>query len=221
MQGTRERILEFILQHREARVEDLAREFEISTAGIRRHVDNLRADGMVEMRSVKQSTGRPYYVYYPTEHALEQAATSYADLLQRMLVSLGGNTDILGSVMTSVAEAVATRHRSEMTDEQDPELRIVQVTEVLRAEGILDSWHSSHDGFHLKNGVCPYRKVAEVSSLPCEADKKAIELLLGVDVEQIHRIVDGSPMCEYLVRADTRPQILEERGLLANEHTNA
>lgn len=214
MQGTRERILEFILQHREVRVEDLAAELAISTAAVRRHVDNLRADGMVGLRSVKQITGRPYHVYYPTEHALEQAATSYADLLQRMLVSLGGKTDILGSVMMSVAEAVASRHRGEMTDEQDPELRIVQVTEVLRAEGILDSWHAGHDGFHLKNGVCPYRKVAEVSSLPCDADKKAIELLLGVDVEQLHRIVDGSPMCEYLVRPDGGPQILEENEVL-------
>jgi predicted ArsR family transcriptional regulator len=49
-----------------------------------------------------------------------------------------------------------------------------------------------------------------VSSLPCEADRKAIELLLGVDVEQIHRIVDGSPMCEYLVRPAAGPTILEE-----------
>lgn len=210
MQGTRERILEFILHHREVRVEDLARELDISTAAVRRHVDNLRADGMVGQRSVKQSTGRPYYIYYPTEHALEQAATSYADLLQRMLVSLGGKTEVLGTVMTGVAEAVASRHREEVTEEQDSELRIVQVTEVLRAEGILDSWHSGHDGYHLKNGLCPYRKVAEVSSLPCDADKKAIELLLGVDVEQIHRIVDGSPMCEYLVRAESRPHILEE-----------
>lgn len=209
MQGTRERILEFIVQHREARVEDLAAELDITTAAVRRHVDHLRADGFVDMRSVKQATGRPYYVYYPTERALEQAATSYTDLLERMLVTLGGESELLGNVMTGVAEAVAKRHRQEM-DEQDPELRIVQVTEVLRAEGILDSWHSSHDGFHLKNGVCPYRKVAELSSLPCEADRKAIELLLGVDVEQIHRIVDGSPMCEYLVRPDADHTILEE-----------
>ena len=222
MQGTRDRILEFIVRRREVRVEELANELVITTAAIRRHVDNLRADGLVGMRSVKQATGRPYYTYHPTDRAVEQAATAYTDLLQRMLVSLGGRTDILGSVMSSVAESVASKHRWEMEGEDDPELRIVQVTESLRSEGILDSWHASADGFHLMNGVCPYRKVAEMSSLPCDADKMAIELLLGVDVEQIHRIVDGSTCCEYLVRADARPQNPgRNRGLLANEHTTA
>ncbi len=206
MQGTRDRILDVIIRRREVRVEDLAAEFEITTAAIRRHLDNLRADGLIDARSVKQATGRPFYNYFPTDKAVEQAATAYVDLLGRMLISLGGRTDVLGTVMASVAESVASKHRGEM-DGIDAEARVVQVTESLREEGILDSWHSAHDGFHLVNGACPYRKVAEMSSLPCEADRKAIELLLGTDVQQIHRIVDGASCCEYVVAV---PQILEE-----------
>ena len=74
------------------------------------------------------------------------------------------------------------------------------MTASLRQEGILESWRAADDGFHLVNGTCPYRKAAEISPLPCESDRKAIELLLGLDVEQLNRIVDGSPICEYLVR---------------------
>ena len=59
------------------------------------------------------------------------------------------------------------------------------------------------------NGRCPYHKAAEISKLPCEADRRTIELLLGHDVEQINRIVDGAARCEYLVRTPARPQIIE------------
>jgi hypothetical protein len=38
----------------------------------------------------------------------------------------------------------------------------------------------------------------------------AIQLLLGENVEQLNRIVDGSPICEYLVRAERGPQTTVE-----------
>jgi predicted ArsR family transcriptional regulator len=208
MQGTRERILEFIVQQREARVEDLADALAISAVAVRRHLDHLRADGMVDVRAVKQPTGRPYHAYHATERAIPAMPAPYADLLERMLRGLGERDD----VMTSVAESLASRHRSEFAGGSSgtAEEMVVQVTQSLKQEGILESWHSEDDGFHLVNGACPYLKAAEISKLPCESDRKAIELLLGLDVEQLNRIVDGSPVCEYLVHAARGPQELIE-----------
>lgn len=203
MLGTRERVLELVIERREARVEELAEALEITTAAVRRHLDHLRADGLVDVRAVKQATGRPYYAFYPTEQARGAMPAPYADLLERMLRSLGEREDVIAQVMDSVAESVARKHRGEVTDTADEtyETRIGQVTESLKQEGILQSWRADHDGFHLVNGQCPYRKAAEISPLPCQSDRKAIELLLGLDVEQLNRIVDGSPVCEYLVRS--------------------
>jgi predicted ArsR family transcriptional regulator len=104
---------------------------------------------------------------------------------------------------------MAARHREELAGiDVSPEERIEIVTHSLREEGILDGWHEQEDGYHLVNGTCPYLKAAEISSLPCESDRKAIEILLNGEVEQLHRIVDGSPVCEYLVRALRGPQPL-------------
>jgi predicted ArsR family transcriptional regulator len=210
MQGTRERVLEFIVKNREVRVEQLAGVLEITAAAIRRHLDNLRADGYIDVRAVKQATGRPYYAYHATERAIGAMPAAYADLLERMLRGLGERDDVITSVMTSIAEALASRHRAEVGGTAgDPENLVIRVTESLRPEGILDGWRSEADGFHLVNGACPYRKAAEISPLPCESDRQAIELLLGLDVEQLNRIVDGSPVCEYLVRSVGGPQLIE------------
>lgn len=211
MQGTRERVLAYIIRHREARVEDLADELQITAAAVRRHLDNLRADGLIDIRPVKQATGRPYYAYFATERATDPVPAPYADLLERMLRSLGEREGVIETVMASIAESMASRHRAEVTNVSgDPERMVVQVTESLKPEGILESWRSEDDGFHLVNNACPYRKAAAISRLPCESDRQAIELLLGLDVEQLNRIVDGSPVCEYLVRAVRGPQDLIE-----------
>lgn len=210
MQGTRERILEYVCEHRGARAEELAEQFGVTAAAVRRHLDNLRADGLVDARAVKQATGRPYHAYFPTDKATQTMPPAYADLLARMLRSLGEQDEVISTVMASVAESLASRHRSDIPDSAAIEEVIAQVTASLKTEGILEAWRSEADGFHLVNSSCPYHKAAEISTLPCESDRKAIELLLGLDVEQLNRIVDGAPLCEYLVRGGSgQPQIIE------------
>lgn len=198
MQGTRDRILGMVIEGRQVRVEGLAASLEITPAAVRRHLDNLRADGLVEARTVRQHTGRPYYAYHATEKANGVLPSGYADLMERMLRSLDAREDVTTGVATSLAE----RHRSEMTATRadDLEQRVGQVTESMRQERILDHWYASEDGYHLLNEQCPYLRAAEISGLPCESDRRAIELLMGSSVEQIHRIVDGAPSCEYVVR---------------------
>ena len=39
-----------------------------------------------------------------------------------------------------------------------------------------------------------------MSDAPCRSDRQTIELLVGADVEQVKRIVDGAMSCEYVVR---------------------
>ncbi len=210
MQGTRDRILAYLVEHRGARAETLAEVFDISAAAVRRHLENLRADGLVEARAVKQATGRPYYAYFPTEKAFGTIPPAYADLIARMLRGLEQRPDIVAEVMANVAEALAERHRDEVPDGAAVEEVVARVTEVLRREGILDAWRLEADGIHLVNSSCPYHAVAQLSDLPCEADRKAIELLVGRRVDVLHRIVDGAPCCEYLVRdASGQRQIIE------------
>lgn len=207
MQGTRERLLDYVIDRREVRVEDLSAELGITHAAVRRHLDNLRADGMLEVRAVKQATGRPYYVYFATEKATQSVPPAYADLLERMLRGLG--EDVTSEVAARIAESLASKHRQDVSGLSTEEL-VAQVTASLRVEGILEEWREEADGIHLVNGRCPYHMAASISRLPCDSDRKAIELLLGHDVEQLNRIVDGAPCCEYLVRHHpAEPQIIE------------
>ena len=200
MQGTRDRILELIVERRELRVEELTQELGITAAAVRRHLDHLRADGLIDAKSVKQPTGRPYHVYFATEQALGKLPAGYADLMERMLKGLESRHETQ-DVATVVAESLASRHVGEVPSREaaEPQERIERLTESLRADGILQRWFPSTDGYHLVNEACPYLKAAEISELPCESDRRAIEMLLGRTIEQVGRIVDGATCCEYVV----------------------
>ncbi|MFQ5381091.1 MAG: helix-turn-helix transcriptional regulator [Dehalococcoidia bacterium] len=202
MQGTRDRVLKFLLDNHEARVEELAGELDITAPAVRRHLDHLRADGLVDARPVRQATGRPYHVYFPTEQALGVLSPAYVRLLEGVLQCIGENPEVAEGILAQVAETVADRHRADVAEAEGTQDRVERVTGSLRSEGILETWEADDDGIHLVNHQCPYRQAAEISKLPCESDRKTIELLLGLDVEQLRRIVDGAPVCEYIVRGD-------------------
>lgn len=213
LHGTRERVLDYVVGHHGARVEELSGALGVKAAAVRRHLDHLRADGLIESRPVKQATGRPFLSWYPTAKGAGEAPPAYADLFARVLGWLG-QEHIDEAVATGVAASLAERHRDEVAGCESGEERVEHVTESLRREGILETWRAEADGFHLLNSCCPYPQAAELSRLPCEADRQAISLLIGEDVEQIERIVDGSPCCEYRVQLDTEP---EQKAVAAGE----
>lgn len=207
--STRDRILILLRSKGEATVAELAEALELSPGGVRRHLDGLRAEGLVDARMLRGGVGRPSFAFFLTEQAEERTPASYSRLLSRMfqrLVELKESDlrgrdglQVLASVFEGVAREVARDHRLEV-EGPTLEQRVAQASRALQAEGILDRWGREADGYHLLNSTCPYRRAAQASPAPCQADRLAIELLLGAPVEQIGRLVDGSPCCEYVVR---------------------
>jgi predicted ArsR family transcriptional regulator len=126
-------------------------------------------------------------------------------LLSRLLRHLekadagAGQRAVLERVFAGIAAEVAADHAAEVRGASLDE-RIAEASIALEREGIVDGWTKEGDVFQIVNGECPYLRLAEMSNAPCRADQQSIELLLHAQVEQTKRIVDGSPVCEYIVR---------------------
>ena len=185
----------------EATVADIAGDLALNQANIRRHLEVMRAEGLVDITMRRHEIGRPSYVYKLTERAEEMSA-HYPRLVDRMVKRLAAQPDsapLLLRLFDGVAEDVAVAHRQQVTGTTLGQ-RVAETSSALKDEGIVDHWRKDADGFHLMNTACPYRKAAEASDAPCHADHKVVESLIGVPVEQVSRIVDGYHMCEYVVR---------------------
>ena len=201
MKSTRDLMRDVLAIRGEATVADISRDLALNQANIRRHLEVLRAEGLVDVTIRRHEIGRPSYVYKLTERAEEMSA-HYPRLVNRMVKRLAAQPDsgpLLSRLFDGVAEDVAVAHRQEVTGVTLRE-RVAETSTALKEEGIVDHWRKDDDGFHLMNTTCPYRKAAEASDAPCHADHKVVESLIGAPVEQVSRIVDGHHMCEYVVR---------------------
>jgi predicted ArsR family transcriptional regulator len=193
MKSTRDQMRDILAARREATVAEIARELGLNQANIRRHLEVMRAEGLVDITVRRGDVGRPSYVYQLTERA-EELSAHYPRLVNRMVRRLeaSGRADLLSELFDGVATVGQ---------------RVVETSEALKDEGIVDHWRKDEDGYHLMNTACPYRKAAEASDAPCHADHRVVELLLGAPVDQVSRMVDGKPVCEYVVRpAGEAPQ---------------
>lgn len=190
----------------EATIADLTAELKLNAASIRRHLEVMRAEGLVDVRIQRHDVGRPAYVYRLTERGEEMNA-HYPRLVGRMFRRIAAlpaeqesdGRHLITQLFDGVADDIAGAYRSQVTG-ATIEQRVAETSRALKEEGIVDHWRKDEDGYHLMNTSCPYRTAAESSDAPCHADHRVVELLVGAPVEQVGRVVDGKPMCEYIVR---------------------
>jgi predicted ArsR family transcriptional regulator len=215
VETTREQVLRLVRGHREITTGQIAGTLGLSHAAVRRHLDGLRADGFVDARLERHGVGRPSLVFFPTERGEEGAGRRYLQLLTRLFRRLDGmdettvagrsGREVLDEALADVAFEVAAAHESEVVGRTLAE-RVQRASRALKEEGIVDGWRpDGESAFRLVNGECPYIRIAEITDAPCRSDRQSIELLVGAHVDQIRRIAEGSPVCEYIVREPARP----------------
>lgn len=222
MESTRDAILRLLAEQPQRSAGDLAEALDLSVGSVRRHVDILLADGLLDAEFVRQPRGRPVTRYSLSSEGEERsAAPSYSRLLERIYPALAGleASDVAGSdgatvldrVFDRVAEEVAQEHRARVTAAELGE-RVRQVTVALSEEGILHDSAEEDDLFRLRNLSCPYRSAAAETHAACVADRRAIELLLDAPVEQLRTVAQGDPVCEYIVLKSTAWEASGEAG---------
>ena len=69
----------------------------------------------------------------------------------------------------------------------------------------------------LRNSSCPVRSCAEGNHAMCDADREAIETLLGLPVLQSSTVATGGDSCEYVVQ---RPSVREPASAARAEEVN-
>ena len=214
VKGTRAQITDLLRRRQEMTIAELCDALSIASPAVRRHLDILAAEGMVAYRTVKQPTGRPYFSYRLTEQAQDAAATGHVRLLTRLLEEAaalpagdGSDRAVLDLLLERLSDHLAEGYRARVHGATLEE-RVRSLTEALRAEGILDQWEKREDGIHLYNATCPHRRAALASHEVCSSERRVIERLLGESVDQVGRMVDGQPCCEYVVRPGGRDRQL-------------
>ncbi|WP_210443277.1 metalloregulator ArsR/SmtB family transcription factor [Nocardioides sp. SYSU D00065] len=214
---TRDRVARAILENGPSSAADLARRLQLTPAAVRRHLDHLAVEGVVESREPKvygaRGRGRPAKVFALTQAGRDSFDQQYDDLAvqaMRFLAETQGEDAVVEFARRRVAfvgrdyAAVAAA---------DPSLTPAEaLARVFTQNGYAASVRGLPVvGEQLCQQHCPVSHVAAEFPQLCEAETEAIASVLGRHVQRLATIAHGDGVCttcipQTLPTTQTDPQ---------------
>ncbi|MGI5425025.1 helix-turn-helix transcriptional regulator [Streptomyces sp. CA-179760] len=206
--STRNRVARSILDHGPSTVAELAERLRLTHAAVRRHLDALAGDGVVEAREQRvygaRTRGRPAKAFALTDYGRDAFDQSYdklaADALRWIADREGGNEAIAAFARARIA-AQAGAYRAAV-EAAPPEKRTEALAKALSADGYAATARSAphpQKGEQLCQHHCPVAHVAEQFPQLCEAETEFFAELLGTHVQRLATIAHGDGVCTTFI----------------------
>jgi predicted ArsR family transcriptional regulator len=199
---TRERVARTILENGPSTAVVLAGRLGLTPAAIRRHLDTLLADGVLEAREERvvghRGRGRPAKVFVLTSAGRDDFEQAYDDLAVGALAFLAetGGGDLVAAFARRRIADLEDRYRPVVTTAA-PEHRVAALAQALSADGYAATAEVAPvaGGEQLCQHHCPVAHVAERFPQLCEAETQAFARLLNTHVQRIATIAHGETVC--------------------------
>jgi predicted ArsR family transcriptional regulator len=199
---TRNRVAQLLMHRGAATASELGQLLGLSPAAIRRHLDAMLADGLVEGRERPRrgprGRGRPARVFTLTEAARESFPHTYDGLAVaalRWIAERGGSASI-GAFAAAQVAGLEERCSTAMAEAgDDPLARAEALAAALTAEGYAAGASTIASGGQLCQHHCPVAHVAAEFPQLCEAETQVISRLVGTHVQRLATIANGDGVC--------------------------
>ncbi|CAL9290068.1 hypothetical protein SUDANB148_01698 [Streptomyces sp. SudanB148_2056] len=203
--STRNRVARSILDHGPSTVAELAGRLKLTQAAVRRHLDALAADNVVEARDRRvygtRSRGRPAKVFALTDCGRDAFDQSYDKLAVDALRWIGereGGSDAIAAFARARIAAQAGAYRKAV-EAVPPEKRTEALAKALSADGYAATARSAPVGEQLCQHHCPVAHAAEQFPQLCEAETEFFAELLGTHVQRLATIAHGDGVCTTFI----------------------
>ena len=195
---TRDAIARSILENGPSTASTLSERLALTPAGIRRHLDLLVADGILEARDPRVGTsrgrGRPSKVFLMTDEGRSQFEHSYDDLAVAALKFMAAHSGdhLVDAFAESRAEDIERKARPYLAKRAK---KIDALATFLTDQGYAASVEKRGTGEEICQHHCPIAHVAAQYPQLCEAETQAFSRLLGTHVQRLATIAHGDGVC--------------------------
>jgi len=195
---TRDAIARSILENGPSTASTLSERLALTPAGIRRHLDLLVADGILEAREPRvgstRGRGRPSKVFLMTDEGRSQFEHSYDDLAVAALKFMAAHSG--EHLVTAFAESRAEDIERKATTYLAKRVKKVDaLATFLTEQGYAASVEKRGTGEEICQHHCPIAHVAAQYPQLCEAETQAFSRLLGTHVQRLATIAHGDGVC--------------------------
>ncbi|MCY4264187.1 MAG: HTH domain-containing protein [Gammaproteobacteria bacterium] len=203
---TQEKILRQLKTRGPQTIKILANQLDITTMGVRQHIDELTQKGLViKTGAARQNRGRPVHYWqltdeghasFPDRH--NQAAVT---LIHCLKDELGEHQ--LETLVGAAHESLHQRYRYEL-DLCEPELgtKLLRLAQLRTDDGFMAEIRLLPDGWLLIQNHCPQLAMANACQAYCHAELQLFRSLLGeqVSIQRTDHLLNDGRRCAYKIR---------------------
>ena len=195
---TRDAIARSILENGPSTASTLSQRLALTPAGIRRHLELLVADGILEARDPRvgstRGRGRPSKVFLMTDEGRSQFEHSYDDLAVAALKFMATHSGdhLVNAFAESRAEDIERKATPYLAKRGK---KIDALATFLTEQGYAASVEKRGTGEEICQHHCPIAHVAAQYPQLCEAETQAFSRLLGTHVQRLATIAHGDGVC--------------------------
>ena len=201
---TRDAVARSILENGPSSAAVLGERLGLTPAGIRRHLDLLVADGVLEARephaTLVRGRGRPSKVFVMTDTGREKFEHSYDDLAVSALKFMASQSGehLVKSFAKSRADEIVRKAIPTLSKRSN---KVIALASFLTEQGFAASVAPRAKGEEICQHHCPIAHVAAQYPELCEAETQAFSELLGTHVQRLATIAHGDGVCTTYIPA--------------------
>lgn len=199
---TRDAVARSILENGPSTAAGLGERLGLTPAGIRRHLDLLVADAILEARDPRimpsRGRGRPSKVFVMTDSGREKFEHSYDDLAVAALkfMSSQSGEHLVAGFAKSRADDIERKAVKAVSRRAN---KLESLAQFLTEQGYAASAGPRGSGEELCQHHCPIAHVAAEFPQLCEAETEAFSRLLGTHVQRLATIAHGDGVCTTFI----------------------
>ncbi len=201
--STRKVVLTLLKTEGSLSVSDLSRQLGITEMAVRRHVNTLERDGLIEAKLVRQPLGRPAQLYSLTRSADDHFPKRYHRLALELLSELmeEEGEERVGRLFERRKETMYSKYSGQI-EGRDLVEKVAELAAIQNTNGYMTEWSQEKAGeFRLTEHNCPISRVANKYQQACACELALFQRLLGAEVERTECLAEGGAKCVYLIRS--------------------
>lgn len=201
--SSKDKILHFLKRNISLTVNELTENLQITHMAVRKHLNILENDGLIQSQEVKQPMGRPIQSFSLTDKGERLFPKNYEGITLEFLqdlVEMHGEESV-NTLFEKRKHRLTKEYLSKIEYKSIPD-KIRELEKIQNEKGyMVDVQEIDANTYELVEYNCPILAVAKEFNVACNCETQLFKYVLNAD--QVHRTsckTDGNNQCKFLIK---------------------
>jgi predicted ArsR family transcriptional regulator len=198
---TREKIIMLLKKNGPLSIDDLSKELNITSMGIRQHLLSLERKGIIDYVTKRQGIGRPAFLYKLTDRADDLFPKAYHEFIIQVFKDIEKNKsrEMIDNIFKWRKNRILKEMRDALSEKKTLDEKVDSFKDILESKGYLVEMDNSNNHYTLKQFNCPIYRLAYEYTDACRYELQMYRELFGKEVSREECLAEAGTSCTYFI----------------------